>query len=303
MSDDVLAQSHFQQRGFVQVHLAVLWECGLNAAAIYGFLERWVWIGSRTGKGAFPSHETLSQQCGLSPRTVVTALQELRDKGWITWERTGMSNRYVLTDKIGRSANFADHGQGEGSDDLQMTQNRSANFADEVERESKSITPLSPTVTSPLKGSKHPMTAEWQPSDDDVKYAVEWGIAEEFIPEVVEDFVGYWLERPREKRPGWSRTFKARVRDVSHQYQRRARVARSPNGVIPKNRAEEIMAAAARVQARHDERDGNRANGDRHRIGVRSEDEASGYAAGTVSGGVGGDPSGHTVDAVWRERS
>jgi hypothetical protein len=230
VSDDVVAQSHFQQRGRLDYHLAVYDECGIYPTIIYGYLERWVWIGSKTGKGAFPSHETLSKQSGISVRSVVAALNELREKGWIDWARTGSSNRYVLTDKIGRSAPDAERDESSARNDAQDVQNRSAPDADELLRANTlSSPPLSPTETSPQRGKAQRasrLSDDWKPTPEEAQYAVDLGLDPE---ETAEDFRLYWLGNGRTM-VSWHATFQRWCRTEAQR--RRGKPVRS-NGTAP----------------------------------------------------------------------
>lgn len=92
------AEAAVQQYGYVRVYRAVVHQCGIPAAYLYGILEDYVQLGARTGRGCVPSHNHLADLMKCSRRSIVSYMQELRDKGWLEWDEdnTGTPNAYRL---------------------------------------------------------------------------------------------------------------------------------------------------------------------------------------------------------------
>lgn len=210
--------------------MSVVWEHSTHKEGTLVVLLALADCAHDDGTGAFPSVETLGKKARMSERNVQYCLRRLIDSGEI--EHTGKhgkgTNIYrVCIEKWG--ANIA----GANIAGVQVTTSVGCNlrqFGVKPVAPKPSIEPLVEPSLPPVvpQTKKTPMTADWQPSESSVAYAVEWGIPSELVSEVIDDFRGYWLNRPREKRPGWDLTFKNRVRDVADQYRRRSRA--SPNG-------------------------------------------------------------------------
>lgn len=184
------------------------------------------------GSNAYPSIATLARKAHMSERNVQYALRRLEQAGEIERQGIHVSGttiwRLTLPDMgantaPAKSAPGAKTGRG-GVQNPAKTDVENCTLT--VIGVNQSKEPSLPPVVPQTK--KTPMTEGWQPSESSLAYAIEWGVPSELVAEVVEDFRVYWLNRPREKRPGWDLTFKNRVRDVADQYRRRSRA--SPNG-------------------------------------------------------------------------
>lgn len=104
VDEGVLAVSPLQRYGYVRCYRAIVGDCGVAAAFLYGVLENYAQLGERTGIGCVPSHATLAKDMGVHRNTIITQLQSLREKGWVEWEEHGKVNRYTLPNRIIRPA-------------------------------------------------------------------------------------------------------------------------------------------------------------------------------------------------------
>jgi hypothetical protein len=99
MDSAVVASSPTQQYGYVRCYRAVVSDCGVVAAYLYGVLEDYAQLGARTGKGCAPSDEHLGTLLGVHRNTIIGLRMKLREAGWITWDDTSKTNRYTLPNR------------------------------------------------------------------------------------------------------------------------------------------------------------------------------------------------------------
>lgn len=93
------------QKGYTLVPNYVLYKPNLtaNAKLVYAMLLSYAW-GEKDR--ARPGQDRIAKQCGLSKRTVIRAIKELSEAGFLTILRRGRgwTNVYVLQFKKQRSA-------------------------------------------------------------------------------------------------------------------------------------------------------------------------------------------------------
>ena len=77
----------------------------------------------------------------------------------------------------------------------------------------ESITPCSPPRTSKPKARSFRCPTDWRPADDDIAWAKSEfpGISDSALEDVTGEFVEYWASK-KTTRPGWSRTWRMRIR-------------------------------------------------------------------------------------------
>ena len=85
------------QQGYTLIPNYVLYTdaIGPYAKLVYGMLLSYAW---KNKNSSFPGQERLAKDCGISRRSVVTALQELERKDFIIIQRRGQgkTNLYIL---------------------------------------------------------------------------------------------------------------------------------------------------------------------------------------------------------------
>lgn len=95
---DVEYGDDLQAGGFHQLHNAILSECGLEAAALYGVLESYGRMNRLD-----ETQSDIAKVLGISERNLRTRLTDLKDKGWIrTQAVAGNRTRYYLTNAAQR---------------------------------------------------------------------------------------------------------------------------------------------------------------------------------------------------------
>lgn len=72
--------------------------------------------------------------------------------------------------------------------------------------------------------TSHSMPQNWQPEVETREYALGLGFADWEIDAAAIECRDFWLDRPKEKRPGWERTFQRLLRDLREDPKRRAKL-------------------------------------------------------------------------------
>lgn len=186
------------------------------------------------GRGAFPSAGTLSEDTGLSERTVRLKLDELEKAGWITEGNQAIAAAYidrrdrrpVVYDlQLKRGANAAPRKE-RGADNrtgcssqqngVQMTAERGAaaapnpsmNHQGTEEQEEAPATPAPADQIPEDSRQRFEMFASWQPTDSDLRaQTFTRGVdVTEVTPERVQKFVAYQISKPdrTDTQAGWA---------------------------------------------------------------------------------------------------
>lgn len=93
----VAAEAQTQQYGYIRCYRAVVRDCGIAAAYLYGILEDYAQLGARNGRPVMPSHDHLATLMQVHRNTIPGHLGKLREAGWITSEGgRGAPHLYTL---------------------------------------------------------------------------------------------------------------------------------------------------------------------------------------------------------------
>src|SRR5688500_4949659 len=96
----VSAQSPLQQYGYIKCYRAVVLECGVMAAYLYGILEDYAELGARERRELAPSHAHLATLMGIHRNSIPPMLDGLVTKQWVQIEkRPGLRDRYLLPNR------------------------------------------------------------------------------------------------------------------------------------------------------------------------------------------------------------
>lgn len=65
---------------------------------VYGVLLKYVEVGEKTGRGAFPGQARIAEECNCNRDTITTSLKRLSQQGWVSWRRRGLgqTNMYEV---------------------------------------------------------------------------------------------------------------------------------------------------------------------------------------------------------------
>jgi transcription initiation factor IIE alpha subunit len=93
MNDDARLNGRWQPK-YILIPYAVYTDRNLTPVAklVYGLLRFHAW---KKGK-AYPQHETLAREVGLTRRQLQRVLIQLRDEGWISWRRGRRNCTYTV---------------------------------------------------------------------------------------------------------------------------------------------------------------------------------------------------------------
>lgn len=203
----VIAEAKTQQYGYIRAYRAVVQDCGVMAAYLYGILEDYAQLGARTGKGCIPSHDHLATLMGCHRNTVITLMKKLRETGWVTWEDTiGGTNVYSLP--IRRV-----HKNGAPPAQDLCTPCTDTVHNQEQESKNKRVSPPPPTVVSPPEG-ENPVDSRakrlpkgWTVPESGVTWAEARGWDAQGIAEQTEAFVDHWKAKT-ERRLDWEASWR-----------------------------------------------------------------------------------------------
>ena len=84
------------ERGYLVIPSAILTDPTLTiyAKLVFGYLLS---CARKEGHGKInPASLSIAAYCGISKRQVIRACDELKDRMWLDWERTGKSNEYRI---------------------------------------------------------------------------------------------------------------------------------------------------------------------------------------------------------------
>jgi hypothetical protein len=103
--EGISADAQTQQYGYIRCYRAVVRDCGVMAAYLYGILEDYVQLGVRNGRPVVPSHDHLAKLMDCHRNTIITLMKKLRETGWVVQRETlGGTNEYFLPARgIGKS--------------------------------------------------------------------------------------------------------------------------------------------------------------------------------------------------------
>ena len=187
--------------------------------------------------GCFPSQEFLSEQTGMSPRSMVRHMASLEEKGLLLRERryegnVRISDRYwfPFEDQFEAvSANLARANSCIGRCQIVHTQVPTVAPTYEQERTGieQEVPPVSPPQKKPPPKARLP--DDWVPDPSDVDFALSLNLTDHDIEEIADDFRIYWTEgdgsRKTRTERGWHQTWKNRCRDVAPAFIRNRRMA------------------------------------------------------------------------------
>lgn len=225
---------------------------------------------NRDGSGIYASVSTLARESEITDRTVQRLMKEFTDEGLIKLVgkrscKGGHTNEYdidlevveklpVLENKYVRRESVS------GDMIAPVTQRHPPAIAAKAETKSISggatkspVTPRRPrgVTMSPkpilepfslssnedrdapsTKAKPHSMKEDWAPAEATRAYALKLGFADWEIDAAATECRDFWLDHPKEKRPGWERTFQARLRDLVDDRSKRAKLRHIKPGVV-----------------------------------------------------------------------
>lgn len=175
--------------------------------------------------GCFPSQEFLSEQTGMSPRSMVRHMASLEAQGLLLRERRyegniRISDRYWFPFEEGFEsvgANLARANSCIGR--CQMVHTQVPTVASTYEQEVTGIEQEEPPVSPPKKRPppKARLPDGWVLPDECREYALSKNLTNDEIEELANDFHAYWTDRAdknaRKSERGWAQTWRNRVND------------------------------------------------------------------------------------------
>lgn len=234
MAGQVSAQAPTQQYGYIRCYRAVMKDCGVAAAALYGILEDYAQLSARNKQDCAPSHEKLGELLGVHRNTVIGLLKKLKDAKWVEWdERSGGQNVYHLPARTlhKNSAPPAQELCNTPTNIVQPTCTEIVHELEERELEQQQDSPPLPTGETPqgatrsekpsARGKRLPKP--WPLTEDHRRYALEVGYLPDEVAVVHLDFCEQWWSEARAigRKLDWDLAFKRWLRSDLWKYQRR----------------------------------------------------------------------------------
>jgi hypothetical protein len=134
-------QNRMQRRGYIRAYRAIIEDCGIDAAVLYGVLEDYSRLSFRTGRDCVPLLADLAKKTTIPERSLKRALAKLKESGWIE-VRKGVGARNFYTLKV-EGANMASS----KGPEVQLDR---ANMAPSYISKKEEANPLPPTGESPV---------------------------------------------------------------------------------------------------------------------------------------------------------
>lgn len=224
------AENPLQQHGYIRTYRAIVHDCGLIAAVVYGCLEDYAQMGERTGRGCVPSHKTIAKALEVSVDTIQRAMNKLRDAGYIAWEPEyeGGPNTYTLI----APGSYPTANSGIPYRNMRHNLTRVTNNTESKDSSTRVHAPAQESFLEPVSGDTKPkrksenatkarIKTNWRPPAADIEALKEnFGWTTARIDSEVFKFVNYWKGRG-DARADWSAVFRSRMADVHEMEQAR----------------------------------------------------------------------------------
>ncbi len=213
------------------------------------------------GEGAFPSHETLAQNCSMARETVSRTVSKLVEAGWFRlqkmhWGGQGWRRHAYRVSWPDGGCDAASPPYGAGDSGSEACDPDTRNVVTDDHTNSPRITGVdlsssnNNSTRDPPKAELHHCPADWQPSQTTRNQLVEKKLIHpEFIDELLGEFVAYWSSQRAKncKRAGWDATFFAHV--ISRWSRDGYGWCKNKNCLTPRQRESERSQSAANAQS------------------------------------------------------
>lgn len=217
----IQAEAAVQQFGYIRCYRAVMHDCGIAAAVLYGILEDYAQLSARNKRDCTPSQEKLAHLLGVRRATVNDLLGKLRAAGWITTEGgAGRPLRYLLPARKLYEKETAEE-QAERKSDISCTEigqvgcTESVHKQEQDQQEQEASPPLDATRPTPRATKRRTrIPDDWALTPELRTYAEASGIPPAAVDAFAEEFFNYWRGEGALK-ADWNATFQSRCRDAA----------------------------------------------------------------------------------------